>query len=176
MCPLVQRIPAPAWRNRQMTATQPAVFPVHLSKPPMDDRKRSLADADDLAPSRKRIVKDEAGQLMRLDADKEKDVEVCETENARHSRSTYILQNYQKDAIIRQMKEYKREKKYYEDLSNELSRKVTIHDDHLRALDAWFAQLLDELRVLAGEQLSSTSDMLDGESIATTIIYMLRVV
>ena len=44
----------------------------------MEDRKRSLAnDADDLAPSRKRLVKDENGQQMRMDAEKEKDVEVC---------------------------------------------------------------------------------------------------
>lgn len=43
----------------------------------MEDRKRSLAnDVDDLAPSRKRMVKDENGQQMRMDAEKEKDVEV----------------------------------------------------------------------------------------------------
>ena len=43
----------------------------------MEDRKRSLApDADDLAPNRKRVVKDEHGQQMRMEADKEKDVEV----------------------------------------------------------------------------------------------------
>ena len=43
----------------------------------MEDRKRSLAnDVDDLAPSRKRLVKDENGQAMRMDAEKEKDVEV----------------------------------------------------------------------------------------------------
>ena len=43
----------------------------------MEDRKRSLApDADDLVSSRKRVVKDEHGQQMRMDAEKEKDVEV----------------------------------------------------------------------------------------------------
>jgi E3 ubiquitin-protein ligase BRE1 len=44
----------------------------------MEDRKRSLAnDVDDLAPSRKRMVKDENGQQMRMDAEKEKEIEVC---------------------------------------------------------------------------------------------------
>ena len=45
----------------------------------MEDRKRSLApDVDEsMAPSRKRLVKDENGQQMRMDAEKEKDVEVC---------------------------------------------------------------------------------------------------
>lgn len=45
----------------------------------MDDRKRALGpDAPDdlLAPSRKRLVKDENGQAMRMDAEKEKDIEV----------------------------------------------------------------------------------------------------
>lgn len=61
-----------------MTATQPAILAVHnpIPTPKMDDRKRSLAmDVDD-PPSRKRHVKDEAGQQMRLEADKEKDLEV----------------------------------------------------------------------------------------------------
>lgn len=44
----------------------------------MEDRKRSLAnDVDDLAPRSKRLLKDENGQAMRMDAEKEKDVEVC---------------------------------------------------------------------------------------------------
>lgn len=42
----------------------------------MEDRKRSLAvDLDDLAPSRKRVVKDENGQAMRMESG-EKEVEV----------------------------------------------------------------------------------------------------
>ena len=65
-----------------MTSTQvpPAALPPSLDKPivKMEDRKRSLApDVDDAtAPSRKRLVKDENGQQMRMDAEKEKDVEV----------------------------------------------------------------------------------------------------
>lgn len=48
-----------------------------FDKVKMEERKRSLAnDVDDLAP-RKRQMKDENGQAMRMDAEKEKDVEVC---------------------------------------------------------------------------------------------------
>ena len=55
---------------------QPVAVP-SLDKVKMDDRKRSLVpDTDDLAPSRKRLLKDESGQAMRMDAEKEKDVEV----------------------------------------------------------------------------------------------------
>ena len=68
-----------------MTTTQavPAALP-SFDKVRMEERKRSLAvDADDLAPSRKRLVKDENGQAMRMDAEKEKDVEV----RLHHSRA-----------------------------------------------------------------------------------------
>ncbi|QIW98775.1 hypothetical protein AMS68_004293 [Peltaster fructicola] len=129
----------------------------------MDDRKRSLAaDADDYAPSRKRIAKDENGQQIRLDAEKEKDIEVCGSVLTRQ-HSAYRVQNYQKDAILRQMKAYKAEKKHYEELYAELNRKQTKHDDHLRAVDTWFAQLLDELRILAGDALPTPpQDSLSG--------------
>lgn len=44
----------------------------------MDERKRPLAvDSDTTLPSRKRIIKDENGQQMRMDAEKEKEVEAC---------------------------------------------------------------------------------------------------
>ena len=61
-----------------MTATQvPASAIPSFDKVKMEDRKRALAhDADDSAPSRKRLMKDENGQAMRMDADKEKEVEV----------------------------------------------------------------------------------------------------
>ena len=44
----------------------------------MEDRKRSLVvDTDEIVPSRKRLLKDEHGQQMRMNnEDKEKDVEV----------------------------------------------------------------------------------------------------
>ena len=60
------------------TAAVPLALPSFDIPVKMEERKRSLApDAEDLALSRKRIVKDENGQQMRMDAEKEKDVEVC---------------------------------------------------------------------------------------------------
>lgn len=56
---------------------EPVAIPSY-DKLKMEDRKRSLAhDGDDLAPRSKRLLKDENGQAMRMDAEKEKDVEVC---------------------------------------------------------------------------------------------------
>jgi len=59
------------------TARGPPVVIPSFDKVKMEERKRSLvSDPDDHAPSRKRLVKDESGQAMRMDADKERDVEV----------------------------------------------------------------------------------------------------
>ena len=54
---------------------------------------------------------------------------------------------------MRQMKEYKRQSRDFENQYNDLVKKCKYHDDHLRTIDAWFAQLLDEVRVLASEAL-----------------------
>jgi E3 ubiquitin-protein ligase BRE1 len=51
------------------------------------------------------------------------------------------------------MNEYKREQKYWQKEFTKLSEKLIHHDDHLRAIDAWFSQLLDEVRILAADAL-----------------------
>lgn len=51
------------------------------------------------------------------------------------------------------MKEYKRQKRDLEDQNADLLKRCEFHDDHLRTIDAWFAQLLDEVRVMASETL-----------------------
>ena len=51
---------------------------------------------------------------------------------------------------MRQMKEYKRQKRDFEDQYNQLLARCKYHDEHLRAVDGWFAQLLDEVRTAAG--------------------------
>ena len=51
------------------------------------------------------------------------------------------LQQYQKEAIWRQMQEYKREKNTLEALLNEMTKRSTYHDDHLRIIDAWWKQV-----------------------------------
>lgn len=62
------------------------------------------------------------------------------------------------------MREYKREKGLLETQVTELAKKATYHDDHLRTIDAWFAQLLDEIHVLASDALPTppTSEPLAG--------------
>ena len=52
-----------------------------------------------------------------------------------------LAQKFQKEAIIRQMHEYKREKMTLETRLNDLTMRATYHDDHLRAIDAWFEQV-----------------------------------
>jgi len=54
---------------------------------------------------------------------------------------TAILQSFQKDAILRQMREYKREKATVESQLSELEGRSKYHDDHLRTIDAWFDQV-----------------------------------
>lgn len=51
------------------------------------------------------------------------------------------------------MKEYKRQKKDADERLAELQQRTKYHDEHLRTIDGWFAQLLDEVRVLAAEML-----------------------
>ena len=52
-----------------------------------------------------------------------------------------LNQSFQKDAILRQMKEYKREKQLYESQVQDLTKRSQHHDDHLRIIDAWFTQV-----------------------------------
>jgi E3 ubiquitin-protein ligase BRE1 len=87
---------------------------------------------------------------------------------------TLIAQTVQKDAILRQLKEYKREKQQLEQQVAELEKSSANHDDHLRIIDAWWnqvgisyclpncyrlipIQLIDEVRLLANDIPSQNS-------------------
>ena len=50
-------------------------------------------------------------------------------------------QRFQKEAIYRQMQEYKREKNTLESQLELLQKESAYHDDHLRLIDAWFTQV-----------------------------------
>ena len=52
-----------------------------------------------------------------------------------------MLQKFQKEALWRQMQEYKREKITLETRLNDLIKRAVYHDDHLRIIDAWFTQV-----------------------------------
>lgn len=57
------------------------------------------------------------------------------------------------------MQEYKREKQTLDDQVKQAEKKAHYHDDHLRIIDAWFQQMIDEVRVMAGENPPSTNDV-----------------
>lgn len=65
------------------------------------------------------------------------------------------LQRFQKDAIYRQMQEYKREKTSLEIELNDIRKRSAHHDDHLRTIDTWFAQVIT-LAVQLALSLSNT--------------------
>ncbi|KAF2012675.1 E3 ubiquitin-protein ligase bre1 [Aaosphaeria arxii CBS 175.79] len=103
----------------------------------MEDRKRP-GGTDDSAPPAKRQAVTVNGTKSHQDADLPwKD----------------DIESYQKDAILRQMREYKREKNTVEAELREIEKRSKHHDDHLRTIDIWFDQMLDEIKVLSGEKL-----------------------
>lgn len=99
----------------------------------MEDRKRPAVNStDDIAPPSKRQAVN-GGSKAKEEADTKDEVWVEE---------------YQKDAIYRQMLEYKREKTTLEARLEELDKRSTHHDDHIRVVDAWWIQVLQEVSVL----------------------------
>ena len=57
------------------------------------------------------------------------------------------------------MQEYKREKQTLDEQVKQAEKKTQYHDDHLRILDAWFKQMIDEVKVMAGENPSSANNI-----------------
>lgn len=115
----------------------------------MEDRKRPIAD--DAAPPAKRQAVAVNGARSHPDADLpwKDDLEVrspmpsCPRSRppALPPADTATLQAFQKDAILRQMREFKREKATVESQLSELEGRSRHHDDHLRTIDAWFDQV-----------------------------------
>ncbi|RYP48408.1 hypothetical protein DL768_005681 [Monosporascus sp. mg162] len=106
----------------------------------MEDRKRpALSSSDDIAPPSKRQAVN-GGSKSKEEGDEA------------------WIEDYQKDAIYRQMLEYKREKGTLEARLDEYARRATHHDDHLRIVDAWWLQLLQEIELMAKSRISSQAD------------------
>ncbi|KAF1915741.1 BRE1 E3 ubiquitin ligase-domain-containing protein [Ampelomyces quisqualis] len=121
----------------------------------MEDRKRP--SADDAAPPAKRQALTVNGARSHPDTDMpwKDDIEA-----------------FQKDAILRQMREYKREKTSVETQLHDLEGRSRYHDDHLRTIDAWFDQLVDEIQVLSGEKLQASSgDSRANGSVPATLLF-----
>ncbi|KAJ5441480.1 E3 ubiquitin ligase BRE1 [Penicillium cf. griseofulvum] len=118
----------------------PAVEPPVPSSEPglvkMEDRKRPAADSNDSAPPlKKQATSANGGSKPHPDTDMPwKD----------------DLERFQKEAILRQMQEYKREKSSLESRLGQMSKTATFHNDHLRVIDSWFKQLIDEVKLLLG--------------------------
>ncbi|KAL2181367.1 BRE1 E3 ubiquitin ligase-domain-containing protein [Thermothelomyces heterothallicus CBS 202.75] len=135
-------------------ATSPSVLPRPATFAKMEDRKRPASGAvDDGAPPSKRQAvngssksKDDSGDM----------------------REEAWIEEYQKGAIYRQMLEYKREKINLENRVQELEKNSTDHDDHIRIVDAWVLQLLQEIELLVEGSVSSTSsaDLAPGSALA----------
>ncbi|KKA23278.1 Histone ubiquitinationc protein (Bre1) [Rasamsonia emersonii CBS 393.64] len=50
-----------------------------------------------------------------------------------------------------EMQEFKREKLTLESKLKEMTKAATYHNDHLRIIDIWFKQLIDEVKILVGD-------------------------
>ncbi|GAB1197378.1 E3 ubiquitin-protein ligase bre1 [Aspergillus pseudonomiae] len=114
----------------------------------MEDRKRAAtSDHNDSAPPlKKQATSVNGGSKPHPDADMPWKDE---------------LERFQKDAIWRQMQEYKREKVSLEAKLKEMSKAATRHNEHLRVIDTWYNQfqkLIDEVKLLLGAAEDTKED------------------
>ncbi|KAK5990192.1 E3 ubiquitin-protein ligase BRE1 [Cladobotryum mycophilum] len=112
----------------------------------MEDRKRpAISGADDLAPPSKRVA---------VNGSKAKD-------DALEMKEESWVEAYTKGAIYRQMQEYSRKAATAESRLEELHKRSVHHDDHLRLIDAWWRQVLEEIEILAESKISLPSKVSD---------------
>ncbi|KAI1144183.1 E3 ubiquitin-protein ligase BRE1 [Hypoxylon sp. FL0543] len=111
-------------------STVPAPLSTRLK---MEDRKRpAISSTDEIAPPSKRQAVN-GGSKSKDDTD---------------AKEETWIEDYQKDAIYRQMLEYKREKNTLEAQLDEVQKHAIHHDDHIRIIDNWWLQLLQEIELL----------------------------
>ncbi|KAI0527903.1 ubiquitin ligase protein BRE1 [Xylaria bambusicola] len=114
------------------SSTSPTVAPLS-TRVKMEDRKRPAVNStDDIAPPSKRQAVNGSSK----------------TKDDPDTKDEVWVEEYQKDAIYRQMLEYKREKTTLEARLEELDKRSTFHDDHIRVMDGWWTQLLQEISLL----------------------------
>lgn len=58
-----------------------------------------------------------------------------------HTDNVPVPQRFQKEAIVRQMQEYKRERNNLEAQLNTMTKSALHHDEHLMMIDAWFSEV-----------------------------------
>ncbi|KAK9377563.1 BRE1 E3 ubiquitin ligase-domain-containing protein [Lipomyces chichibuensis] len=111
----------------------------------MDDRKRSLSVKTEL----------EAPPLKRQATD----IESAGSKSANGfevplSQDDVAL--FKKEAIFRQMQIYRRERDLLQTRVTEIEQRSAYHDDHLRVLELWWDQLLNEVNILSGKPVGSS--------------------
>ncbi|KFH48159.1 E3 ubiquitin-protein ligase-like protein [Hapsidospora chrysogenum ATCC 11550] len=122
--------------------TLPASSRPSTTNPKMEERKRpAVGSADELAPPSKRLA---------VNGSKHKD-------DALEMKEESWVETYTKGAIYRQMQEYSRRATTAESRLEELHKRSVHHDDHLRIIDAWWLQILEEMELLAESKVSTTS-------------------
>ncbi|KAI6782210.1 E3 ubiquitin-protein ligase-like protein [Emericellopsis cladophorae] len=121
----------------------------------MEDRKRPAnSAADELAPPSKRVA---------VNGSKGKD-------DAFEMKEEGWVEAYAKGAIYRQMQEYSRRATTAESRLEELHKRSVHHDDHIRIVDAWWLQVLEELEVIANSQIpDATSE--DGPPYLSSVTF-----
>ncbi|TQV99603.1 hypothetical protein V2A60_005069 [Cordyceps javanica] len=120
----------------------------------MEDRKRpAVGSADDLAPPSKRVA---------VNGSKPKD-------DAPEMKEESWIEVYTKGAIYRQMQEYSRRAATAESRLEEVHKRAIHHDDHIRIIDAWWQQVLDEIELLA--EASLPTKKLDGPPFLSSVSF-----
>ncbi|SPO04548.1 probable E3 ubiquitin-protein ligase BRE1 [Cephalotrichum gorgonifer] len=109
-----------------------------MDKDKIEDRKRPSGASDDGAPPRKKVAINGG---------------VAKDEHDNQPEEVWV-ENYTRGAIYRRMHEYKREAATYSARLEELHKRSLYHDDHLRIVDAWWRQLLQEMELIATSTIS----------------------
>ncbi|KAI9790405.1 MAG: E3 ubiquitin-protein ligase bre1 [Peltula sp. TS41687] len=141
-----------------MSSAEAQTLPVGLVK--MEDKKRPAThNHEDHAPPRKKQATTVNGAIK---PDPDADMPWKDD-----------LERYRKDAIYRQMLEYKREKQTLENRVTEMTKRAAYFDDHLRVIDAWLRQLLDELRTVVGgtENIELPVQNGEGQHFASALMF-----
>ncbi|OAQ99410.1 hypothetical protein LLEC1_04529 [Akanthomyces lecanii] len=134
--------------------TTPSTSPCFSTTSKMEDRKRpAVGSADDLAPPSKRLA---------VNGSKPKD-------DAPEMKEESWIEVYTKGAIYRQMLEYSRRATTAESRLEEVHKRAVHHDDHIRIIDAWWQQILDEVELLA--DASTPNKKLDGPPFLSSVSF-----
>ncbi|KAK9468297.1 BRE1 E3 ubiquitin ligase-domain-containing protein [Lipomyces arxii] len=76
--------------------------------------------------------------------------QAIDLENSRELLTQDDVLLFQKEAIFRQMQVYRRERDLLQTRVTAIEQQSVYHDDHLRILELWWDQLLNEINILSG--------------------------